>query len=290
MGKIMRDGVEFSGNTSVIYRNGIPYISQGVPDYKIIPKTITLNGIYDPTQDNCDGYSNIAVAVPTEDPAVLVTKTVTAPGVYNASADNADGYSQVTVNTPDMTQVTLSAASQMMSGIKAYNGSGTLLTGNIVNRGAWTGTGTPSGNNQTNVTIPAGYHNGSGYITCKGQTAYTAGYNAGKASKVTIWTSSSDRGSGNITIGLGNYSGYAIQINFNNPSTSLVFQSSMGARIQLANVSSSLGSQYIRDVYAYKSGSNLIIELGRATRMSDGWENSSMVIPVAVYAYNNFTI
>lgn len=104
MGLIMRDGVAYGGNTSIIYRNGIPYVSQGVPDYRIIPKTITMNGTYDPAQDNCDGYSNLTINVPTSDPPVLKTKSITSNGTYNASADNADGYSQVTVNVNQATE------------------------------------------------------------------------------------------------------------------------------------------------------------------------------------------
>ena len=100
----MRDGVAYGGNTSVIYRNGIPYVSQGVPDYRIIPKTITMNGTYDPAQDNCDGYSNLTINVPTSDPPVLTTKSITSNGTYNASTDNADGYSQVTVNVNQATE------------------------------------------------------------------------------------------------------------------------------------------------------------------------------------------
>lgn len=48
------------------------------------------------------------------------------------------------------------------------------------NQGAWTGSGTPSGNNYVDVAIPAGYHNGSGYVRANGGTAYTAGGNVKK--------------------------------------------------------------------------------------------------------------
>lgn len=48
------------------------------------------------------------------------------------------------------------------------------------NRGTWTGSGTPSGNNSVNVVIPAGYHNGNGYVTANGGTAYNAGKNVQK--------------------------------------------------------------------------------------------------------------
>lgn len=69
-------------------------------------------------------------------------------------------------------------AGQILSGRTAIVNKATV-TGTMANRGAWTGSGTPSGNNNTNVTIPAGYHNGSGYVTCVGGTSYNNGYNAG---------------------------------------------------------------------------------------------------------------
>ena len=71
-------------------------------------------------------------------------------------------------------------AAQILATKTAYSGK-SLLTGSMTNRGAWTGTGTPSGNNETTVTIPAGYHNGSGKVTCKGQTSYSAGRTQGRA-------------------------------------------------------------------------------------------------------------
>lgn len=69
-------------------------------------------------------------------------------------------------------------AGQILSGRTAIVNKATV-TGTMANRGAWTGSGTPSGNNNTNVTIPAGYHNGSGYVTCVGGTSYSTGYNTG---------------------------------------------------------------------------------------------------------------
>ena len=69
-------------------------------------------------------------------------------------------------------------AGQILSGRTAIVNKATV-TGTMANRGAWTGSGTPSGNNNTNVAIPAGYHNGSGYVTCVGTSSYSSGYNAG---------------------------------------------------------------------------------------------------------------
>lgn len=56
-------------------------------------KSIASNG----TGIDVVGYAAVDVAVPTGS-ATLTTKTITVNGTYNASSDNADGYSSVTVN------------------------------------------------------------------------------------------------------------------------------------------------------------------------------------------------
>lgn len=88
------------------------------------------------------------------------------------------------------------AASDILSGKKAGVNGG-MVTGSMANRGAWTGATTGNGN----VAIPAGYHNGSGYVSGAGaynkgvsdadgrvntgSTNYRTGYNAGvSATKV----------------------------------------------------------------------------------------------------------
>lgn len=64
-------------------------------------------------------------------------------------------------------------AAEVLSG-KTFS-SATLenATGTMTNNGAWTGATTGEGN----VTIPAGYHNGSGYVS--GKTSYNDGYTNG---------------------------------------------------------------------------------------------------------------
>lgn len=52
-------------------------------------------------------------------------------------------------------------ASDVLSGKTFYAGDKTLKTGSMVNRGAWTASVSDGGF----VTIPAGYHNGSGKVT-----------------------------------------------------------------------------------------------------------------------------
>jgi len=69
-------------------------------------------------------------------------------------------------------------AAQILSGKNAVV-KGSTIIGTMTDRGAWTNTPTGSGK----VTIPAGYHNGSGYVNTA--TSYTNGYNAGvSATKV----------------------------------------------------------------------------------------------------------
>lgn len=63
--------------------------------------------------------------------------------------------------------------SDIMAGKTAYNGT-ILMTGTIPDKGAWTGETTGSGN----VAIPAGRHNGNGYVS--GAGAYNAGVSATK--------------------------------------------------------------------------------------------------------------
>jgi hypothetical protein len=61
------------------------------------------------------------------------------------------------------------------------NDSGVAIPGTMVNNTGWTGEGTPTGNNQVDVVIPKGYHDGTGKVVCKGQTAYSAGVANGQS-------------------------------------------------------------------------------------------------------------
>lgn len=78
--------------------------------------------------------------------------------------------------------------SHVLSGKTFSSGNGVNKTGVMANQGAWTGATTGSGN----VVIPAGYHNGGGYVSGKG--AYDAGYNDGQNAAAGDYQSGYDAG------------------------------------------------------------------------------------------------
>lgn len=82
-----------------------------------------------------------------------------------------DGTSWVNFRNP----VGTAAAADVLAGKTFANTGSDSVTGTMTNQGAWTSSPTASGK----VTIPAGYHNGSGYVNTAG--VYTTGYNAGKS-------------------------------------------------------------------------------------------------------------
>lgn len=71
------------------------------------------------------------------------------------------------------------------AGNAGYVNSNTLVAYPMTNRGAWTGYAPSNGGN---IAIPAGYHNGNGYVS--GAQAYNAGVAAGAAGKTIIQTGS----------------------------------------------------------------------------------------------------
>jgi len=71
-------------------------------------------------------------------------------------------------------------AGQILSGRTAIVNKATV-TGSMPNRGAWSTSYNPSNGSAYNVSIPAGYHNGGGWVQCNGAQSYSDGYNAGYA-------------------------------------------------------------------------------------------------------------
>ena len=101
-----------------------------------------------------------------------VSQSLNAGGSYTIPAGYHNGSGKVTAKSlKDQTSATATAA-QILSGKTAWV-NGSKITGTMTNRGAWSSTPTGSGS----VTIPAGYHNGSGKVNTS--TVYKNGYNAG---------------------------------------------------------------------------------------------------------------
>ena len=98
---------------------------------KLGTKSITVNGTYNASSDDLDGFSQVSVNVPS---ATLGTKSITENGTYNASSDNLDGYSQVSVNVP--AESNFINNSGYMSGVKwEINTSGEFAeTASVANR------------------------------------------------------------------------------------------------------------------------------------------------------------
>ena len=99
----------------------------------------------------------------------------TSGGSYTIPAGYHNGSGKVTGPTLASligSNVTLANAANLLTGYTAYGKSGTKYTGSMKNNGAVTKTFTPSSSAQS-YTIPAGYHNGSGKVTCNAITAGT---------------------------------------------------------------------------------------------------------------------
>ena len=86
--------------------------------------------------------------------------------IYNDgySAGNTAGYTSGYSAGVSDTKVGTAGAAQVLSGYTFTNVSSVGAPGSMPNRGAWTTSVTPSSASQT-VTIPEGYHNGSGYVS-----------------------------------------------------------------------------------------------------------------------------
>lgn len=71
-------------------------------------------------------------------------------------------------------------AGQILSGRTAIVNKATV-TGSMPNRSGWSTSYNPSSGTAYNVYIPAGYHNGNGFVQCNGAQSYSDGYNTGYA-------------------------------------------------------------------------------------------------------------
>lgn len=88
--EITQDAVALTGEEVSVSEQAVVITTR-----RLLTKTITENGEYDPADDGADAYSHVTVAVPGPE---LGAKTFTANGTYRAADDELDGYSEVTVH------------------------------------------------------------------------------------------------------------------------------------------------------------------------------------------------
>ncbi len=111
----------------------------------------------------------------------------------NGTGIDVSSYSTASVAVPDPTLSGDADEANVLSGKTFYKDSLTKKTGSMTNRGAWTATGTAG----SNTTIPAGYHNGSGYVYSPSSSPSIQTKNAGTQTPSASWSSST---TGSVTI------------------------------------------------------------------------------------------
>ena len=111
-----------------------------------------------------DGLSQATAAITLQEKTAALSTAA-----QSITPDSGKVLSKVTV--PAVTGT--AGTGDVLSGKTFSSAAGVNKTGAMANQGAWTGATSGSGN----VAIPAGYHNGNGYVS--GAGAYNAGYSNG---------------------------------------------------------------------------------------------------------------
>ena len=91
---------------------------------------------------------------------IPITDNTTLLNTLKAKAQALPAKGSGSTDAPDLSGIT-AAAEDILAGKKSVDATGAEITGTMTNRGAWSSTQTSNGS----VTIPEGYHNGSGEVT-----------------------------------------------------------------------------------------------------------------------------
>lgn len=101
---------------------------------------------------------------------IPITDNTTLLNTLKAKAQALPAKGSGSTDAPDLSGIT-AAAEDILAGKKSVDATGAEITGTMTNRGAWSSTKTSNGS----VTIPEGYHNGSGEVTVNVSTSTTTG-------------------------------------------------------------------------------------------------------------------
>ncbi len=101
---------------------------------------------------------------------IPITDNTTLLNTLKTKAQALPSKSSGSSGSVDLSGIT-ATAEDILAGKKSVNSSGNEITGTMTNRGAWTASKTSNGD----VTIPAGYHNGSGKVTVNVSTTIETG-------------------------------------------------------------------------------------------------------------------
>lgn len=101
---------------------------------------------------------------------IPITDNTTLLNTLKAKAQALPAKGSGSTDAPDLSGIT-AAAEDILAGKKSVDATGAEITGTMTNNGAWTSTKTSNGS----VTIPAGYHNGSGKVTVNVSTSTATG-------------------------------------------------------------------------------------------------------------------
>lgn len=101
---------------------------------------------------------------------IPITDNTTLLNTLKAKAQALPAKGSGSTDAPDLSGIT-AAAEDILAGKKSVDATGAEITGTMTNNGAWTSTKTSNGS----VTIPKGYHNGSGKVSVNVSTSTSAG-------------------------------------------------------------------------------------------------------------------
>ena len=101
---------------------------------------------------------------------IPITDNTTLLNALKTKAQALPAKGSGSTGAPDLSGIT-AAAEDILAGKKSVDATGAEITGTMTNRGAWSTTKTSNGD----VTIPAGFHNGSGKVSVNVSTSTSAG-------------------------------------------------------------------------------------------------------------------